>query len=297
MWEDENGPYAIGYMLERVVDEIVKMPEEITGHIAINRDDRTIAMFQLPSEEERTAFVAKFSEYLRDSKLFPILNGWRNEPWPVYSRKGELLFSMERVAMAIIGSVRYGVHLNAYVKDESAPHGMKIWVPKRAANKSTFPGMLDNTVAGGLMTGEDYFECVVREADEEASLPEDVVRANAHEVGALTYIYISDKENCGEAGYIFPEVEWAFDLCLPADVIPQPKDGEVEKFMLCDVDEIKRDLAAGKFKTNCALVMIDFFIRHGILTTDNEPELELVKKRMHRELPFPGPHQSFFKAA
>lgn len=179
----------------------------------------------------------------------------------------------------------------AYIEHPTAPHGIKIWVPKRASNKSTFPGMLDNTVAGGLMTGEDPFECIIREADEEASLPDPLVRGTAEWVGNVTYIYITEAKHVGEDGYIYPECQWVYDLKLPVDVVPRPKDGEVEEFLLCDVDEIKRDLRAGKFKPNCALVMIDFFIRHGILTEANEPDLAAIKARMHRDLPFPGPHQ------
>lgn len=291
IWEDENGTYPVGYLPERVIDELVKLPKDVAGDIVVDRNERTVSMFRLPNatESERTKFVGRLSEYLRDNKVFPSLEGWRNELWPVYSRKGELLFSMERATIGLIGATRYGIHLSAYVKDESAPHGIKLWVPKRSANKSTFPGMLDNTVAGGLMTGEDYFECMVREADEEASLPEDVVRAGVKEVGCLTYIFITDEKNCGEAGLIFPEVEYAFDLLLPESVIPQPKDGEVEEFKLCDVEEIQRDLAAGKYKTNCAVVLLDFFIRHGILT-ERDPDYQAIKQRTHRVLPFPGPH-------
>lgn len=254
-------------------------------------------MFQdLATEPERTAAVAAFAQHLREAQTFPLLRGWRGEPWPVHGRNGELLFSMERAAVGLFGAVRYGVHMTAYVEDKSAPHGVKIWVPRRAATKSTFPGMLDNTVAGGLMTGEDPFECMVREADEEASLPEDVVRKGTKPVGTITYMYVTDGPNNGEAGFVYPEVEWAYDLLLPAEVVPSPKDGEVDEFYLCDVPTIKKDLAAGEYKDNCALVMLDFFIRHGILTAEEEPQLEEIQRRMHRELPFPGPHWSNWRA-
>lgn len=255
-------------------------------------------MFQdLATEPSRTAAVAALTQHLREQDTFPILRGWRDEPWPVHGRQGELLFSVERAAVGLFGAVHYGVHMTAYVEDPSAPHGLRIWVPRRAATKSTFPGMLDNTVAGGLMTGEDPWECMVREADEEASLPEAVVRAGTTSVGTITYVYITDGPNNGEAGFVYPEVEWAYDLKLGADVVPQPKDGEVDEFYLCDVDTIKRDLAAGKYKTNCSVVMLDFFIRHGILTAAEEPQLAEIEKRMHRELPFPGPHWSHWRSA
>jgi 8-oxo-dGTP pyrophosphatase MutT (NUDIX family) len=279
-------------MPEWVINELWVTPRDICGDMRLDTLARTVVLFRTPqTEEERTRAVAKLTSYWHERGTFKSLKGWRNELWPVYDRKGELLFSVERAAVGLFGTTRYGVHMVAYVEDPTAPHGIKIWVPTRAANKSTFPSMLDNTVAGGLTTGEDPFECIIREADEEASLPDALVRSTAKWVGNATYIYITEAKHIGEDGYIYPECQWVYELKLPADVVPLPKDGEVEEFRLCDVDEIKRDLGAAKFKPNCAMVMIDFFIRHGILTEANEPDLTIIKAKMRRELPFPGPHQ------
>ncbi|UKZ90134.1 uncharacterized protein TrAFT101_005163 [Trichoderma asperellum] len=292
LWEDEDGQYAIGYVPDWVISELSKTPEDIRGDMSLNMSDRTVMLFRTPqTEQARTRAVAKLTGHWYRNGTFKSLKGWRNELWPVYGRKGELLFSVERAAVGLFGTARYGVHMVAYIEDPTAPHGIKIWVPKRASNKSTFPGMLDNTVAGGLTTGEDPFECIIREADEEASLPDALVRNTAKWVGNATYIYITEAKHIGEDGYIYPECQWVYDLKLPAEVVPVPKDGEVEEFRLRDVDEIKKDLGDAKFKPNCAMVMIDFFIRHGILTEANEPDLALIKAKMTRELPFPGPHQ------
>lgn len=291
MWKDNDGTYAIGYMLSRVVKEFLQVPEQVRGPMEVDHVNMTVSLFQGRTEPERTATVAKLAAHLRQHERFKLLKGWRDELWPVYGRNGDLLFSMERGAMGLLGTVRYGVHMTAFVRDPTAPHGINLWVPKRASDKSTFPGMLDNTVAGGLMTDEDPFECIIREADEEASLPDSLVRDNAREVGTVTYIYVTDEKNVGEADFIYPECQWVYDLELSSHTIPKPKDGEVEEFRLCDVDQVKQDLAEGNFKDNCALVMLDFFSRHGILTQDNEPELNAIQRRMHRTLPFPGPHQ------
>ncbi|GAO17750.1 hypothetical protein UVI_02033520 [Ustilaginoidea virens] len=292
VWKDEDGIYPIGYVLDRVVDKLREVPEHVRGTMEINPSDRTLQLFRFPTEGERTAMAARLVAYWRDQQTFKLLKGWRDELWPVYGRRGELLFSIERAAMGLIGTMRYGAHMTAYVVEPSAPHGLLIWVPRRAADKSTFPGMLDNTVAGGLMTDEEPSECIIREADEEASLAQDVVRRNAREVGSITYIYITDEKNVGEAGFIYPECQWLYDIELTAGLAPAPKDGEVDEFLLCDVNQINEYLARGDFKNNCALVMIDFFIRHGIITRENEPEISLIQQRMHRELPFPGPHQA-----
>ncbi|CAK7218451.1 hypothetical protein SCUCBS95973_003489 [Sporothrix curviconia] len=301
---DKSAVYHIGYMLRAVVDALVGIPKPTLAAMGLASDvdlaaaissSRSVPLHQLlrrqTTEPARTAALGRLSQYWREGDAFAVLRGWRDEPWPVYGRSGELLFSMERAAVGFLGAVRYGVHMTAYVQN-AATGDMQIWVPRRAANKSTYPSMLDNTVAGGLMTGEDPFECVVREADEEASLPGAVVRANAKPVGIITYIYITDERAGGESGYIYPEVEWIYDLPLPAATVPQPKDGEVESFMLCSVAEVREQLAQGLYKPNCAVVLIDFMVRHGLLTRENEPDYDAIVSRLHRVLPFPGPHHA-----
>jgi 8-oxo-dGTP pyrophosphatase MutT (NUDIX family) len=285
-------------MLPSVLDVLMRTPSNIRGPIDFNPAARTVALFREASTEaERTKLVARLTAYWKGNQTFRILKGWRNELWPVYSRSGELLFSMERASMGLFGMTRYGVHMTAFVRrnDESSKYDFRIWVPKRSANKSTYPGMLDNTVAGGLMTNEDPFECIIREADEEASLPEDVVRQRARETGTVTYIYITDERSGGDAGNIYPECQWVYDLELPANgsVVPEPKDGEVDSFSLRTVEEIQEQLAQGLWKPNCAVVMLDFFLRHGIYTPENEPDFEELRARAHRYIPFPGPHQNY----
>jgi 8-oxo-dGTP pyrophosphatase MutT (NUDIX family) len=151
--------------------------------------------------------------------------------------------------------------------------------------------MLDNTVAGGMATGENPLLCISREAEEEASLPMEYVKEHAEAAGAVSYIYLRSALATGETGLVQPEVQYIFDLELPGDMVPKPNDSEVECFYLWTVEEVHEHLAKGRFKPNCALVLLDFFIRRGILTPDNEPNFEEIKRRVHRPLPFPGPHR------
>lgn len=285
-------------MLEAVVHSLEKVPLEIRGPVAVDHDTRTVHAFEGgATEAERTRTVAAVMAYWRSQDTFEVLRGWRNELWPVYGAdNAELLYSTERAGTGLLGITRYGVHMMAYVREGQSEgesgHGMRIWVPRRAANKETYPGMLDNAAAGGLMTGEEPFECVVREADEEADLPGPLMREHARAAGTVTYVYLTDARAGGEPlGQIYPEVQWVYEIELPADVRPRPKDGEVESFSLMTVDEVRDELARGSFKPNCALVALDFFVRHGVLTRENEPDYDEIVRRMHRRLPFPGPHQ------
>ncbi|KAI1822240.1 NUDIX hydrolase domain-like protein [Xylaria intraflava] len=292
VWKDNVGP-VLGYMLTSTLDRLLAVPEHVRGPVTVDHEARTVRAFERATEPERTAAVDAVMQYWRDNRVFDILRGWRDERWPVYISDTEVLYGAERSGTGMLGVMRYGVHMTGYVGDAAAPHGIRIWVPRRAHNKSTYPGMLDNTVAGGLMTGEDPFECIVREADEEASLPAQVMRERAKYMGMVTYIYITNEQAGGEVGQIYPETQWVYDIELPTDVRPTPKDGEVAEFYLWTVDEVRAELARGHFKPNCALILIDFFVRHGIITAANEPDYAEILQRLHRKLPFPGPHQAY----
>jgi len=43
------------------------------------------------------------------------------------------------------------------------------------------------------------------------------------------------------------------------------------------VQEVKDALRRGEFKTNSACVMIDFFIRHGVLTAEEEKVSSVIR--------------------
>lgn len=202
-----------------------------------------------------------------------------------------MVFDIERSASALFGVTTFGVHMTGFTRVEGAKYGIKIWVPRRARGKSTYPGMLDNTVAGGLASGEIALECVIREADEEASLPEKLVREKVEAKGTITYFHVRDERAGGESGFVQPECQYVYDLEIPEGIECKPKDGEVESFELWSVEEVQEAMARGDFKPNCALLMLDFFIRWGILTEENEPTYTEIKERLHRDLEFPGPHR------
>ena len=234
------------------------------------------------SLDEQNTVIAETLKEARAHGVFEVLKGWRNELYPIYGSAAQI--SIERAGSALFGIVTYGVHMTVYVK---STEGLKLWVPRRAKNKQTYGGMLDNTVAGGISTGEKPFECLVREAAEEASLPEDLVRKGARACGIVSYFHIRDERAGGEAGLLQPECQYVYDLEVEEGVVPRPGDNEVEDFYLWSVEEVQKALAEGQFKPNCALVLLDFLVRHGLLTAENETHYIEIVARLHRKLPFP----------
>lgn len=273
---------TLGYILNTVVEKF-PWPQE---HWTIDSTAKTVTL-ATPADADpahRSKLVEQSIAEAVKQGSFEVLKGWRNEKYPVFGPGGVFLLEMERSASCLFGIVTYGAHMTGYVEDAS---GIKLWVPRRAKNKQTYPGMLDNTVAGGMCTGEKPFECIVREAMEEASLPEPVVRPNVVARGCVTYTHVRDSRAGGETGLLQPEVEYVYDLKLDLSVIPRPGDNEVEEFKLLSVSEAQVALARGEFKPNCAVIMIDFFIRHGVLTAENEPDYLEIVARLHRRLEYP----------
>lgn len=276
--QDYNATF--GYVKEDIAHKLPPTPDWHIDH-----ESRTVQFTPRNAKtlENRNAVLAQYLQEVREKKVFKVLDGWRNELYPIYGPNRELALSMERSASALFGIVTYGVHMTAYVETEE---GMKLWTPRRAENKQTYPGMMDNTVAGGLSTGEEPLECLVRECDEEASIPDHIAR-KAVCCGTLTYFHIRDARAGGETGLCQPECQYIYDLKLPADVIPKPNDDEAIDFRLLSVDEVREALATGKFKPNCALLLVEFFVRHGLLTPENEPDYIEIVARLHRKLEFP----------
>lgn len=159
---------------------------------------------------------------------------------------------------------------------------MKIWISKRAETKRRFPGMLDSTVGGCMPTGETPFECLVRECEEEVSFPPALTRQYAKACGTMNYLYLLDERSGGELGCFSPEVQFLYEMKIPEDVKPVPGDDEVAEIVLMDVEQIKEELAKGSFTPANGCVVLDFFIRHGILTFENEPDYVEIASRLHR---------------
>lgn len=272
--------YALGYMLPSVAEVFRGIP-----NWDIDDDERILTLTGGSTIAERSKAVETTLLAMRATGHFKVLDKWRSELYAVYGKNRELLFNVERSATPLLGVVTYGVHLNAYTR---TPDGeLKIWIPRRARTKQTYGGMLDNAVGGGIASGESPFESVIRECAEEASLSEDLVREKTKACGTVTYWYIRDERAGGETNLMQPECQYVYDLELPEDVILKPCDDEVEEFYLWSVEEVQDALKKGEFKPNCAAVALDFFVRHGVLTAENEKDYIEIVSRLHRRLEFP----------
>lgn len=159
----------------------------------------------------------------------------------------------------LTGIRNYGVHINGYVRDPQ--RGLCIWLQQRSDTKQTWPGKWDNMVGGGLSVGYGIKETAVKEAAEEASIPSDLVR-HIVSAGCVSFFFESERG-------IFPNTEFVYDLELPVDFTPTNADGEVQAFDLLPAMECIEKVFSADFKTTSCPVVIDFLIRHGVITPEN----------------------------
>ncbi|KAJ1665805.1 hypothetical protein IW140_002887 [Coemansia sp. RSA 1813] len=233
------------------------------------------------TEQQRSAALASVIDELRASNAWPTLRKWRNELYPICSgKKQSPPVMVERAASFNFGIRTFGVHINGIVRPAKEGDPVRMWIAKRAQTKQTWAGYLDNMAAGGIGNGDGIFASVVKECAEEADISADIA-ATAKGAGTVQYMMLS------ELG-VQPDTIYVFDLELPADFVPRPNDGEVEDFYLWTMDEVLAKIRAGLFKPNCAVCAIDFMIRQGILTAENEPDYLEIIDNIHVYLPFPG---------
>jgi 8-oxo-dGTP pyrophosphatase MutT (NUDIX family) len=201
------------------------------------------------------------------------IRGWRDERYAVTaSPEGAVLMHLERAAVPAFGIWATGVHVNGYVRDGD---DLLMWVGRRSPGKHTAPNKLDQMVAGGRCALHSVFETVLKESEEEAGIDAQLA-GRASPVGAITYC-----TECPEG--LRRDILYVFDLDVPPDFVPENRDGEIAEFQLWPVQRVLQTVRdSDAFKFNCALVVIDFLIRHGVIAPDDEPDYLTLIHGLHR---------------
>ncbi|KAL7662410.1 Nudix hydrolase domain-containing protein [[Candida] zeylanoides] len=277
---------AIGYLTPQIAQRLAQ--ERPFERCATSSAVRLAA--SLDTFNKRNAAIAEIAHKWRQLPEFEeaLARGWRDELYTVYNPSHTPYMLIERVFSVLLGVVTYGVHINGYVPADGPAQPMRLWVPRRAATKSTYPGMLDNTVAGGVGHPFGVWETVVKECHEEAGLDPQFVVSHTTSAGAVSYMY--QPQLSAVAGLVVqPEVEYVFDMRFDnaTDVVPFPEDGEAESFALMDVEDVVDRVRRGEFKPNCGLIIVDFLIRHGYIAAESDPDYLELLRRCHRRIPFP----------
>ena len=180
----------------------------------------------------------------------------RHEDFDVRSTEhGPVLATLDRGALPSFGIAATGVHLNGLVERGPA---LFLWVARRAVGKLLDPGKLDHLAAGGVPAGLTPAETLAKEAAEECGLAAPELDA-AYAVATIRYAMQRPEG-------LRRDVLHCYDVVLPESWQPVAHDGEVEAFELWPLSrayEAVRDGATFKFNVN--LVLIDLFLRRGLI--------------------------------
>ncbi|EHH68601.1 NUDIX hydrolase [Gluconobacter morbifer] len=196
--------------------------------------------------------LSHLSRWLCDQDVYAS----HHEDFDVRSKTGVVLGQVDRGAIPVLGVAAEGVHLNGLVE---RPDGTFLWIARRSRSKRLDPGKLDHLVAGGISAGLSPDATVIKEAQEEAGIPDAVTRT-AQPVSRLQYA-LERPEGLRR------DILHCYDLVLPPDFVPVAEDGEVESFHLLPLQEVfglVRD--TDDFKFNVNLVLIDLFVRRGLFS-------------------------------
>ena len=198
------------------------------------------------------------------NEFYPIKNHWNQQPFA----------QLERNASIPLGLITYGVNLNAWTVND---RGEKLlWVGQRSLHKQTEPGKLDHIAAGGQPAHLGLHENMIKEAQEEASVPPELA-TNCIPVGAVSGHYHG--QHCRRF------IHYNFDLELPGDFEPTPLDGEVDNFtLMLPHDVIDTLRTSDDFDLESAVAIIDWLIRHGFIHAENEPDFDEIVTGLHTNL-------------
>ncbi|MGY0399318.1 MAG: DUF4743 domain-containing protein [Ostreibacterium sp.] len=258
---------SVGFVDTQMLDDLRHTSGRDIFHI--NADQQRIDL----RFSDRSVFEVEIEVFFKAFFARKGLSGWRNEYYAVtehYARK--TLFLLERAALSFLGMTGYGVHVNGYVKKKD---GLSMWVAKRSATKPTSPGKLDQIAAGGQPYHLSVWENMIKECEEEASIPQ-YLAEKAIPVSVISYRYDLPIG-------MRPDVIFNYDLQLPMDFAPSVNDDEVESFQLYPIATLLDMIAHSQiFKFNSAVVIIDFAIRHGFITSGHPDYLDL-QEGMHQE--------------
>jgi len=182
---------------------------------------------------------------LRDADL---CGPWRNEQLAVCNPAGEVVATVERGAVRVLGVTTRAVHLVGL-----APDG-RMWVQKRSMTKPNNPGLWD-TLMGGMVSAADSLpQALARETWEEAGLRVGALADVAH--GGQVLFSRPSREG-GGAGFMVERIDW-FCAQVPQGMEPDNQDGEVECFDLLPLEVVRERVAQGAFTLEAGLVIAGF---------------------------------------
>jgi hypothetical protein len=254
------GGVRVGWVREEIANLMTRWTESFKvtdNEVAILESMKDVEIRSRALAEAGAALVVKQALPRNRKELCPVMERFG----------GDVMMRIDRAWLESYGILSFGVHLNCYVETK---RGLDLWVGVRSKSREVAPGKLDNMVAGGLPVNLSLAENVIKEAAEEATVPEELAQT-ARPAGVITYML--DTKNGMRRDMLF-----VYDLKLPSDFEPVNTDGEVSGFVKWPAQQVLRVVEeTDEFKFNVNLVIIDFAIRHGLIAPEHRDYARLIR--------------------
>lgn len=202
--------------------------------------------------------------------------GMGGDDWFVAGDRLNPLFEMRRFYSIFLGLRRYASRVHGFEGDQ-------MWIVKRGQAVHEYPGRLDTLVGAGQVAGRTIREHTLVEAHEEAGLSEADCAAMAP--AGMVHIFRHNGK-----GFCFDENIYIYDLDTTHTAKPHPVQAwESESITLWPFAKVLETIrTTDDFRPEAALCLIDFFIRHGYITPDNEPDYDALCFGVRSLLPHEG---------
>ncbi len=210
------------------------------------------AVWQVQGDLTRS--INQIAAALRDAPAGHVAHGfvakyWRGEQLGIYAPSGDLLGSIERGGVRPLGIATRAVHLVGH-----APDG-RVWVQQRALDKANDPGQWDTLMGGMIPVEDDLHTALARETWEEAGLH----IAQLHDVALRGRVSIhKPTHHAGAApgvGYVVEDIDW-FTCTVPEGCTPVNQDGEVAKFELLALSDLRERLQQDAFTLEASMILV-----------------------------------------
>ncbi|GLD98777.1 hypothetical protein PINS_up007495 [Pythium insidiosum] len=236
-------------------------------------EDEVLIRAALDSTEARTRAFRAMSETMRAEGAFPL---WQDELYAAKRSFGDApVFLYNRGVGSTFGLSQFATHLNGFVRDASTSAVASVWIATRSSSKKHWPGRLDTVVGGGLPASTSALDNMVKESYEEAGFRAQWMRPRLVSAGSISYLL-------DDANGLQNNTMFVYDVELPVDVTPRNVDHEVEAFALWPMADVMQALSEEpeRFKPDICLVLLDFAVRHGVLTPDNTRDLQALERSL-----------------
>lgn len=171
---------------------------------------------------------------------------WRDEQLAVCDDQGLPLGTVERAVVRVLGIATRAVHLVGF---DARGH---VWLQQRAFDKANDPGKWDTLMGGMVGAGDTLDSALERETWEEAGLHLEQLQ----DVQAGGWLHQRRPAGDGTRhGYLVEDTFWS-RCVLPDGVVPENRDGEVERFECVAPAEVAERLQQGAFTDEAALILV-----------------------------------------